>query len=466
MNCKILLLSANRYRFPDPVFPIGLTCVHSALVHAGHETRLMDLNVDSMEAIERCLEDDAPDYVGISLRNIDDVMIRKLEQPYGDAVRLCGLVRRKTSRPIILGGAGYSIYPARMLELTGADYGVCGEGEHAMVQLIEALECGLSPGTVPGVVWRREGNVVLNPVAHRAAVPDETLSLRPERLTQFYLREGGMLNIQTQRGCALRCCFCTYPLIEGRRPRLRSPDAVAAEMEALKRIGAGYVFVVDSVFNTSEAHVTEICEAILRRGVRMNWGCFLRPAGLTPALMRLMARAGLTHVEFGSESFSDAVLRQYGKGLTFSDILRSSELAREVGIDYCHFLICGGPGETLETLEESFEHSRALPGAVIMAVVGMRIYPGTPLSRRAVDEGRVSRNSDLLTPEYYLAPGLTSETVFQKLNSFSARSPNWLPGDTNPAYDNLVSKLRKRGVMGPLWSYFAMTQRVWPQLKN
>jgi hypothetical protein len=61
---------------------------------------------------------------------------------------------------------------------------------------------------------------------------------------------------------------------------------------------------------------------------------------------------------------------------------------------------------------------------------------------------------------------LTSETVFQKLNSFSARSPNWLPGDTNPAYDNLVSKLRKRGVMGPLWSYFAMTQRVWPQLKN
>jgi hypothetical protein len=117
----------------------------------------------------------------------------------------------------------------------------------------------------------------------------------------------------------------------------------------------------------------------------------------------------------------------------------------------------------MKTLEEGFQNSRLLKNPVIMAVVGMRVYPGTPLFHRAMAEGRISANADLLTPTYYLAPGLTSEGLFERLQSFAQESPGWLPGDTTPAYASLVSKLRKRGVMGPLWSYFAMTQRIWPQ---
>ena len=135
------------------------------------------------------------------------------------------------------------------------------------------------------------------------------------------------------------------------------------------------------------------------------------------------------HVEFGSESFSNAVLKQYGKGLCFQDIQRASELAHSENIDYCHFMICGGPGETMDTLEESFENSLSLPNPVILGVVGMRIYPGTPLYTRSIAEGQLSETEDLLAPHYYLAPGLTSERVFEKLNSFVARSPSWLPGD-------------------------------------
>ena len=110
------------------------------------------------------------------------------------------------------------------------------------------------------------------------------------------------------------------------------------------------------------------------------------------------------------------------------------ELARRENVEACHFLICGGPGETEETLEKSFRNSRRLDGTVVMAVVGMRIYPGTPLFKRAVAEGQIGRDADLLQPAYYLAPGLTEAAVFARLQEFARLSPNWIVGDPPPAY--------------------------------
>jgi len=98
-----------------------------------------------------------------------------------------------------------------------------------------------------------------------------------------------------------------------------------------------------------------------------------------------------------------------------------------------------------------------------MAVVGMRIYPGTSLFERALAEGRVTRETNLLKPAYYLAKGLTQEAVFDRLQEFSRLCPNWIPGDPAPAYARLVERLRQRGIVGPLWGYFSMIQRLWPQ---
>ena len=286
---------------------------------------------------------------------------------------------------------------------------------------------------------------------------------RPSAVAEFYLTTSGMLNVQTQRGCEHACAYCAYPLIEGRLHRRRDPEAVAGELEELQALGAKYVFVVDSVFNSSERHIVETCEAILRHDVKLSWGCFLRPQSLTLEMMRLMARAGLTHIEFGSDSLCDTVLEQYGKRLAFDDIARSSQLAREAGIEHCHYLICGGPGETRETLETSFKNSRHLAGSVVLAVVGMRIFPGTPLARRAAREGRITADADLLAPAYYFAPSLDQVTVFERLREFARHAPNWIVGDPPPGFAKLVARLRRRGVVGPLWSYFAMLQRIMPQ---
>ena len=269
-----------------------------------------------------------------------------------------------------------------------------------------------------------------------------------------------MLNLQTQRGCALRCCYCTYPLLEGRHYRRRPAEAVVEDLARMEQQGARYVFIVDSVFNTSPTHVSGICEGILKRGLKLQWCCFLRPKNLSRELIQLMSRAGLKHVEFGSDSFSDEVLNHYGKALTFDDILQSSQHAAAANVDCAHFLILGGPGETEKTLEETFTNSKRLPEPTLMARVGMRVYPGTPLHDQLQASAGGPPLPPLLTPFYYIQPPLTQEQVLTWLRRRAAELPNWIYDDPPPEYYKLAERLRARGIIGPLWSYFAMMQRL------
>lgn len=459
---KILLVSANRCTTPEPVFPLGLAHLSAALREAGHEVSWLDLLTDG-DRFQELLSTSNPGLVGISVRNIDDVLIRKRQTFVDDLGGLVEAIHQNLGCPVVLGGSGFSILPIELLETSGADFGVVGEGEATLPALISALENGSGYESIPGLVFRREAGIALNARAKLSGWEPLPLADFPRQITDQYLRRGGILNLQTQRGCAHRCCYCTYPVIEGTRHRRRSAEAVLCEFEQLERLGARYAFVVDSVFNSSEAHVHEICEALLRRPLKIRWGCFLRPQGLTREMVQLMAKAGLAHVEFGSDSFCDEVLTAYQKDFTFDDVRRSSEMARNEDIDFCHFVIAGGPGETRETLERGFKNSQALGNPIVMAVAGMRIYPGTRLFEQAVGEGRFPPGINLLKPAYYLAPGLSLEIVFEMLQRFATQSPNWVVGDFDPDYEGLVARLRQRGVTGPLWSYFSTAQRLWPR---
>ncbi len=457
MGGNVLLVSVNQYDFPYPVFPLGLAQVEGALEKAGYHTRLVDWNVDG-EPLEQILLDFQPEWVGVSLRNIDDVLIRKRETFFDRLKLLCDEIHRYSSAPVVLGGSGFSIFPTQLLELSGADYGIQGEGEKALLTLMVAHRKGADPDDVPGLVFRRRGKIQVNPRTEAMGGTEIVAPSGVERLSGFYLERSSMMNIQTQRGCALHCCYCTYPLLEGRSYRRRPPESVVDELERLVFHGARYVFFVDSVFNTAPDHVAGICQGILKRGLRLEWCCFLRPKGLTRELMKLMARAGLRHIEYGSDSFSDSVLEAYGKHLSFDDIRHASELARLENIDHAHYLICGGPGETYDTLQTSFDRSRALSGAAFMARVGMRVYPGTPLHALWIREG--GSDGDLLEPRYYLSPDVSEAGVFEALTRASRESPGWVFEDPPPAYFKLAERLRARGVVGPLWSYFSIMQRL------
>jgi radical SAM superfamily enzyme YgiQ (UPF0313 family) len=462
MPGKVLLISVNRCGNPYPVFPLGLACLEAALRPAGYQTRWLDRQAHA-QTVPEAVASFQPDFVGISLRNIDDVVIKRRETFFDPLPALTEEVRRCCAAPVILGGSGFSIFPQALLQLSGADFGIQGEGELSLPALLRALEQGADCPALPGLVYRRHGSIVANP-AQPLDLAELNPARRPDSVMDYYLRETGMMNLQTQRGCSCHCEYCTYPLIEGARFRPRPAEAVAEELAELHRRGVKYAVIVDSIFNSSAGHVARVCEAILQRGLKMRWTCFLRPAGLTADLMQLMARAGLAHVEFGTDSLCDSVLAAYGKQFTFDDVLHSHDLARQAKVDSCHFLICGGPGETRDTLEEGFQNSLRLKDTAILALAGMRVYPGTRLHARALRERPLPPNDALLQPYYYISAALTEDQVFERLREFSRRSPTWIVGDPPPRYLELAARLRSRGVIGPLWSYWCAAQRLAPAL--
>jgi radical SAM superfamily enzyme YgiQ (UPF0313 family) len=462
---RVLLVNLNSYDQPYPVYPVGMAYIDGALRAAGHETGIWDARM-TPESLEDCVARFRPDFVGLSMRNIDNVQCHNPKSFIHDLVGFCRRVRAVTAAPVILGGSGFSVFPREIFQLGGIDYGIHGAGERAFVRLIAALRDGggdAALGAISGLVFRNVAGAV-------CAVPcnaeDTTFSTAPHHdpeLLRAYLAQGSLPGLQTQRGCPLHCCYCTYPLIEGTRSRFLGGEQVVAEMRRLAELGVKFVFIVDSVFNTSPDHVAEICEALIRANLGVQWECFLRPRGITRELLQLMQRAGLSHIEFGSDSFSDAVLRSYGKSFTFEEVRAASLQSHALGLRYSHFIIFGGPGETRETVEETLVRARTLPGAFYFGTLGMRIYPDTPLWRQLAPESRGESAADyLIEPRFHLAPEFTVESLHARLREHQRENPNWIVGDPPPAFVDTMEKLRRRGVRGPMWEYAELLQRMQP----
>ena len=457
---RVLLANINRYDQPYPVYPLSLAYLNAALEEHGHGCRIWDAKT-SVESLEDVVRDYRPDYIGISVRNVDNVQSHNPKSFMRELIDYCQRVRRVSDGVIVLGGSGYSVFPRELMAVSDADYGVVGEGERALVQLIEARTSGADPREIPGLVWKKpDGGVGMAPRSPNG----EMFTVYPKHddaLLNAYTSRGSIPGVQTQRGCPLRCTYCTYPLIEGKKSRFRGGEEIVDEMRRLLAQGVRYTFIVDSVFNTSREHTMQVCEALAAARLGMEWGCFLRPRNVTRDLLVLMKQAGLKHVEFGSDSFSDRTLKHYAKSFTWDEVFKASELAHELGLHYSHFLIFGGPGETEDSVEETLEHSMQLPGAYFFATIGMRIYPDTPLWRHCAPESKGESPADyLLEPRFYVEPPLTTPSLLARIKKHQETNDNWVLGDPPPAFAETMDKLRQRGVVGPMWEYIELLQRM------
>ncbi len=259
-----------------------------------------------------------------------------------------------------------------------------------------------------------------------------------------------MLNIQTKRGCPYDCIYCSYPSIDGRCVRTMDPEAIAGNILRAKRdYGISYLFFTDSVFNISPEYNVRLAETLIRRRTDIRWGAYFSPRGIDAEQMRLFRASGLTHIEFGTESFCDRTLEAYGKHFTFGDVVRASRLALDEGVYYAHFLILGGYGDTRENVRETIENSRRMEYTVMFPYAGMRIYPHTRLAELAAKEGAIGRDDDLMAPSYYISRDFDLEEVRR---AALATGKAWVfPDDPQSA---LADTLRlKRNKKGPLWEY-------------
>jgi radical SAM superfamily enzyme YgiQ (UPF0313 family) len=402
-SVKVLLISANTERVSMVTMPLGLGLVCAATRAAGHEVGFLDLlpEADPPAAVRRAIARFAPDVIGISVRNIDDQCQQRprfLLEPVREVVAAC---RDGSAAPVVLGGAGYSIFPRKALAFLGADFGIAGDGETAFPALLERIETGRTVADLPGVYT----HAVEPQVPRATAVKLDTLPLWDDALVP---PEGpdAWVPVQSRRGCPNDCSYCSTARIQGRTIRSRSPRDVVDLIARLARTGDRRFYFVDNSFNIPERHALDLCRALADLSPRVTWRCILYPERVREGLVRAMAVAGCSEVSLGFESGSPGILREMNKRFTPADVRRTSDLLAANGIRRRGFLLIGGPGETRESVEESLAFARSLGLDELRVTIGIRIYPGTPLAARAVAEGVITSGDDLLRPAFYLAPGL------------------------------------------------------------
>jgi radical SAM superfamily enzyme YgiQ (UPF0313 family) len=446
---RIALVSANTYRVPYPVYPLGVSYLSSYLsVHLPESyIRLFDFNHENDEEFACFLREGRFDIVGISLRNVDDVNIFAQNSFIAGYKRIMRIARENTQAVIVIGGPGFSIFPELLFGELNPDYGVRGEGEESLRGLIAALSAGKDASDVEGLVYRdAKGAIRIN--GRHSYLSSPTLHV-DSQWADFYWEKSGMLNIQTKRGCPYRCVYCSYPVIDGRRVRTLDARTVVANIEELHRNkGIDYLFFTDSLFNIHNEYDEELARRMIESSAKIKWGAYFSPHNLTRERLDLFRQSGLTHIEFGSDSFSDKQLENYNKMFRFDDILTQSRHCEELGIFYAHFLILGGYGETEATLDETFEHSKTLGQTVIFPFVGMRIYPETALCDIALKEGVIGGVDELINPIYYLSKDIDISTLETRA---AATGQKWIfPGNDSSA---MIERFRARKKKGPLWEY-------------
>ena len=393
---NILMISSNTFAYPYPVYPLGMAMVSAALAEKGHTVHQFDYFAEG-KSVDR-LKDEilkfSPDYIGISIRNIDDVdSLSDNRGVLSDEKDIVKIVRENTKAPVIAGGAALSIMPHEILDYIGADYGIVGAGEKNILELIDSLDKNIPFPRVSGNNKIRPGKINTLP------------PMWDKGLVEFYLSKSGMLNLQTKKGCPYKCTYCVYPSLEGSRFMFREPDAVIEDLERACRLyNVDTFFFTDSVFNDSDGRYLELAEKIITSGIKIRWAGYFRPKNVRREDLRLLKRSGLYAVEVGSDASTDTTLHAMSKGFTYDDVREFYNACTLEEISSAYFFIFGGPGETEKTLAEGLENLRELKGCVIFIYSGIRILPHTRLYKQAITEGIISKDVPLLNPVYYFSP--------------------------------------------------------------
>lgn len=424
---KILLISANTETVNMPVLPLGLACVDAALQEAGFETKSLNLmgKSDANSLLENATRDFQPDAIGISVRNIDDQSMygtRFMLDPVKDIIAAC---KSFSDAPIILGGAGYSIFPNAALAYLNADMGIKGEGEAAFPELLRRVKRHDEIGDIPGLYlphqpprseWRQIrylSDVPLPRPGIHLSVPD---ALKKQDL---------WLPFQTRRGCPMNCSYCSTGAIEGRIIRKFSPDHIIRILSEYVDAGFKKFFFVDNTFNLPTSHAETLCDRLIAEKLNIKWRCIVYPSLLSNRLLEKLARAGCVEVSFGFESGSDKILRLMNKRYTSDDIRKASEMLSDQGIHRMGFLLLGGPGETRETVLESLAFADSLKLDSMKLTLGIRIYPHTNLADIARNEGIISSADNLLLPKFYFRKDLDPQWVKESVDLRIKDRPNW-----------------------------------------
>jgi putative variant cofactor biosynthesis B12-binding/radical SAM domain protein 1 len=412
---KILFIQALSMEGIDieKVYPIGIVVLASQVQReTDHDLFLFDMNmaVDPYGDLRSEITQIKPDVICVSLRNIDPLgnKTSSLIPPF--AVTLAFLKNYSPDSKILVGGTGFSLFPKRLMEeYTEIDYGVTGEAEKIITPLIDNLS---HPPRLPGLCYRENNTVKLVPPVGDYNMSDyimpnrDLLDPKPYLEVNKYVESIG---VETKRGCCYSCGYCCYPILQGKSMRCRTPESVVDEIEFLYHTyGVTRIHFTDSVVNIPVDHLDQICEEIIQRDLHINWSGFFRENLLTEENVKLYSKSGCECFSLSPDGLSQTALDSMDKHMVIQDILNTAKVLANSGVVTVYHFLVNTPGDTEETVAEAknlidaiykiHNDSKTL-GTIVLN--NIRILPGTKVEQQALENGIITKNTDLLYPTYY-----------------------------------------------------------------
>ena len=421
---NILLIYFSSPELIMPTLPLGLVCVATAVKREGHAVKLVEISSgsDPLPDLRLAVEEFPPDAIGLSVRNIDNQAMQGTQFLLEPLKKIVAACRELTAAPVLLGGAGYSMYPERILEYLGADIGIRGDGELALPAVLGHLNMKADVTLIKGVYIQGLSPHIKSCFARdlrgiSAADPSLWLCAESER-------PGLWMPFQTRRGCPLGCSYCSTASIEGTSLRQRPVKAAVDNLALHAAAGFTRFYCTDNTFNLPAGYAEDFCRALSKARLNITWSCIVYPYRVKEALVSAMAEAGCAEISLGFESGSEPMLRSMGKRYCLEDVRHAAELFARCGIRQNGYLLLGGPGETKESVLESLSFADSLPLASGKITTGIRIYPHTALAQTALGQAVIRADDDLLFPKFYLARGL-SGWIDEAVEKWMAARPHW-----------------------------------------
>lgn len=444
---RVLLINSNTEILPYPVAPLGISLVASSLQEK-YNVKVFDFAFNSTGTLLNFIDDFNPDFIGIGLRNIDNVTMRKCNW-YIDDIRknIVIPIQKNYNVPIILGGSGFSIAPGELLDFFNADYGIIGEAEEILPKLISNINKGDQDIEIENVITKKTKSYKAKDYNNgQLFIPkaniDQFLDFEP-------YKNRGNYPVQTKRGCARECIYCSYPNIEGRKYRLRPVNDIIDEIEEVKSRIPGVTFeFVDSAFNSPLKHAINICKEIISRKFDVKLRTMgVNPGEVTGELIKLMKQAGFSQIDCTPDSASGLMIKRYRKNFSKNKLIRCAKIIRENDMPAMWFFMLGAPGETEETILETFDFidRYIYKEDMVHITEGIRIIPDTELYEIALKQNVINVNDNVIEPMFYVDPKLGKENLTKILEREVAKRNNVMNSiDTAPSPELMQAALSYR----------------------
>jgi radical SAM superfamily enzyme YgiQ (UPF0313 family) len=289
--------------------------------------------------------------------------------------------------PVVLGGAHPSFLPLEGLE--HADYVVCGEGDEALPELVNALTQGGSLAAIPNLCYRDGDTIHQNP--WRPFLGDlDSLPIPNYTLIHGWKPRNrrGVVSIATSRGCPFNCSFCSVIMMFGRKHRVTSIDRV---IEEIRQNGAQarHIFFCDDNFTADRQRTKELCERIIAEGLKLEWSAQVRvEAAKDPELLELMAKSGCFVVFVGLESINPATLKAYNKSQTVQGIKDCVNNFHRFGIKVHGMFVFGSEEDHYQVIRDTVKVSRQLDLDSVQYLM-LTPLPGTPFYKEMEAQNRI-----------------------------------------------------------------------------